>query len=330
MTFCRIIQGLTDDLERSDVDRDVLGRVAERAHLDRHGQRQRRRRVLHRRRRAGRRGAPGAGRPQPRAADAAALRQALDRRRRDARGLRRDVPHREDRHRSRRRDHPLDRLQHHRLDPGLGRPGGRGGAGAARRVRARPRRRWRDEAARPHPDRDGHPVRRDAARSTSRRACAWRGSWSTRGNDGVVVSGTTGESPALETDEKLALFAEIKRGAGRARHGRSRAPAATTRATRSSSRSRREQCGADGDPRRRAVLQQADAGRDAAALRRDRRGDGAAGRRLQHPRPHRREHAARDVHRADAAGTRTSPGSRSRPATSTSSPRSCASARART
>ena len=31
-----------------------------------------------------------------------------------------------------------------------------------------------------------------------------------RGNDGVIVSGTTGESPALETDEKLALFAGIK------------------------------------------------------------------------------------------------------------------------
>jgi aspartate kinase len=29
VTFCRIIQGLTDDLERSDVDRDVLGRIAE-------------------------------------------------------------------------------------------------------------------------------------------------------------------------------------------------------------------------------------------------------------------------------------------------------------
>ena len=35
-----------------------------------------------------------------------------------------------------------------------------------------------------------------------------------RGNDGVVVSGTTGESPALETDEKLALFRAIKAGLG--------------------------------------------------------------------------------------------------------------------
>jgi 4-hydroxy-tetrahydrodipicolinate synthase len=35
-----------------------------------------------------------------------------------------------------------------------------------------------------------------------------------RGNDGVVVSGTTGESPALETGEKLALFGAIKAALG--------------------------------------------------------------------------------------------------------------------
>jgi 4-hydroxy-tetrahydrodipicolinate synthase len=35
-----------------------------------------------------------------------------------------------------------------------------------------------------------------------------------RGNDGVVVAGTTGESPALETGEKLALFGAIKAGLG--------------------------------------------------------------------------------------------------------------------
>jgi aspartate kinase len=31
VTFCRIIQGLTEDIERSDVDRDMLARVAERS-----------------------------------------------------------------------------------------------------------------------------------------------------------------------------------------------------------------------------------------------------------------------------------------------------------
>ncbi len=35
-----------------------------------------------------------------------------------------------------------------------------------------------------------------------------------RGNDGVVVSGSTGEGNALETDEKLALFAAIKKALG--------------------------------------------------------------------------------------------------------------------
>jgi 4-hydroxy-tetrahydrodipicolinate synthase len=34
------------------------------------------------------------------------------------------------------------------------------------------------------------------------------------GNDGVVVSGTTGESPALESEEKIELFAAVKRRLG--------------------------------------------------------------------------------------------------------------------
>ena len=37
-----------------------------------------------------------------------------------------------------------------------------------------------------------------------------------RGNDGVVVAGTTGESAALEIDEKLALFGEVKSALGSA------------------------------------------------------------------------------------------------------------------
>jgi 4-hydroxy-tetrahydrodipicolinate synthase len=36
-----------------------------------------------------------------------------------------------------------------------------------------------------------------------------------RGNDGVVVAGTTGESASLESDEKLALFTEIKKKLGK-------------------------------------------------------------------------------------------------------------------
>lgn len=36
-----------------------------------------------------------------------------------------------------------------------------------------------------------------------------------RGNDGLIVSGTTGESPALENEEKLALFGAIKSAVGK-------------------------------------------------------------------------------------------------------------------
>ncbi len=35
-----------------------------------------------------------------------------------------------------------------------------------------------------------------------------------RGNDGVVVAGSTGEGNALENEEKLALFAGVKAGLG--------------------------------------------------------------------------------------------------------------------
>ena len=35
-----------------------------------------------------------------------------------------------------------------------------------------------------------------------------------RGNEGVVIAGSTGEGNALETDEKLALFAAVKKGLG--------------------------------------------------------------------------------------------------------------------
>ena len=34
------------------------------------------------------------------------------------------------------------------------------------------------------------------------------------GSDGVIVSGTTGESPTLSTEEKLRLYAEIKGALG--------------------------------------------------------------------------------------------------------------------
>ncbi len=90
-----------------------------------------------------------------------------------------------------------------------------------------------------------------------------------RGNDGVVVAGTTGESPALETDEKLALFGAIKAGlgtggtviAGSTGNNTHHSVELTQRGPED-----RRRC----DPRNRAVLQQADARRPATPLRRDR------------------------------------------------------------
>ena len=65
------------------------------------------------------------------------------------------------------------------------------------------------------------------------------------GSDGLVVAGTTGESPTLSDDEKLG---DVPHG-GRARWPAARpwspAPAPTTRATASSSRRAAEACGVD-------------------------------------------------------------------------------------
>ena len=93
------------------------------------------------------------------------------------------------------------------------------------------------------------------------------------GNDGVVVCGTTGESPALEHDEKLALFAAVADAVGEV--ARSVVAGVGSNNTK---RDRRAGEGSAGVRRRRvagrrAVLQQADAGRHAAALRRGRRSD---------------------------------------------------------
>jgi 4-hydroxy-tetrahydrodipicolinate synthase len=52
------------------------------------------------------------------------------------------------------------------------------------------------------------------ARSTISRLGDWRYLCSIRGSDGLVVSGTTGESPTLKREEKLRLFAEIKSAVG--------------------------------------------------------------------------------------------------------------------
>ena len=159
----------------------------------------------------------------------------------------------------------------------------------------RQRRLWH-ERSRPHVDRDDHAVRRTRrgrhrARSArvanlARRARERR---RRRQRDDRRIAGA-------RDDEKLALFAAIKDAVG----SRASIVAGTggnnthhsVELTIASRRARRRR-----DPRGRSVLQQADAGRHAAALRRDRRSDRSAGHGLQHPRPHRRKHAAGDAAR---------------------------------
>ena len=104
------------------------------------------------------------------------------------------------------------------------------------------------------------------------------------GSDGLVVAGTTGESPTLSDDEKLEMFRTVVSAAA----GRAPVVAGTgSNDTRHSVELTRaaEACGVDAvlavvpyynKPPERGVL---------AHFRADRRGDQPAGDRLQHPRP---------------------------------------------
>ena len=107
------------------------------------------------------------------------------------------------------------------------------------------------------------------------------------GSDGLVVTGTTGESPTLADDERFQLYAAaleevgdratVVAGTGHVRHPPLGPP------DRAGARARRRR-----RPRHHAVLQQAAAARDRRPLRGRRGRDRQAGRRLQHPRPRRR------------------------------------------
>ena len=104
----------------------------------------------------------------------------------------------------------------------------------------------------------------------------------TNGSDGLVVAGTTGESPTLTDDEKVELFrqaVEVAGGRGPVIAGtgsndteHSRGPHAPRRRRR-----RRRRAG------RHALLQQAARARAASSLRSRRRGHEPAGDHLQHP-----------------------------------------------
>ena len=113
------------------------------------------------------------------------------------------------------------------------------------------------------------------------------------GSDGLVVAGTTGESPTLTDDERLDLIRAAVEAVGETRDGRRRHRDVLDRALgapdRGGARARRRRV-----PDRDAVLQQAAAARDRRALRGGRAGERPADRRLQHPVAGRREHRAGD------------------------------------
>ena len=106
------------------------------------------------------------------------------------------------------------------------------------------------------PDGDRHAVRRGGSRRRRpfRALCAHLVD---HGSDGIVVAGTTGESPTLTDDEK----ADAVRGGGGRASATARpswpASAPTTRRTRCTSTERAHELGRRRPPRRHAVLQQA-------------------------------------------------------------------------
>ena len=187
----------------------------------------------------------------------------------------------------------------------------------------RSRQRSRMKSLGRHPHRDDHARSTSRVRSTSTEAVRLAKFLVDRGNDGVVVAGTTGEVAGARDGREARALRRDQGGAGQRRHRHRRndrqqhAPFGRADEGRGEDRRRR-------DPRDRAVLQQADPGRLAAALRRDRRGDVAPGHPLQRPQPHRRQHAARRPCTSSRDATRTSSRSRNPPATRNSSRRSCA------
>ena len=132
------------------------------------------------------------------------------------------------------------------------------------------------------PDRDRHALQDATARSISQAFRALASHLVDNGSDGLVVTGTTGESPTLSDDERFALYeAAVDEVGDRATVvagtrdvlDRALGPPHGARA-----RDRRPRL-----PRRDAVLQQASRPRDRRALQGDRRRVRPADRRLQHP-----------------------------------------------
>ena len=102
-----------------------------------------------------------------------------------------------------------------------------------------------NDRPRDHPHRDGDAVRRRPEPSTTTASPRLAEFLLANGSDGLVVAGTTGESPTLSDDEKLAMFRTVVARRGRPRARRRRHRLQRHRATASSSRSAAEACGVD-------------------------------------------------------------------------------------
>ena len=174
---------------------------------------------------------------------------------------------------------------------------------------------------RPGADRDGHAVHRRREPSTS---TGPRGSPThlvDHGNDGLVVSGTTGESPTTTVAED----GEILRAVVEAVGDRCTVVAGVGTNNTAHSVELAQQAQKVGRRRRaagHAVLQQAHPGGLARALRGGRRRQRPAGHALRHPRPHRRHDRAGHL-RPRRRATRSSSRSRTPSATSTAACGSC-------
>ena len=141
------------------------------------------------------------------------------------------------------------------------------------------------------------------------------------GHDGLVISGTTGESPTVDPAEQRAAPAHRRRGGRRPGQRRRRRRAPTTPPTRSSSPAPQPSVRRRRPAGRHAVLQQAAAGGHRRALQGDRRLHRAAGDALRHPRP--RRHSSSQPTRSPARpSTRGSSRSR-RPAATCTPARGC-------
>ena len=133
-----------------------------------------------------------------------------------------------------------------------------------------PRRRSKITRARRGPDGDGDALPRRTAASISTRFRGSRATWSSNGSDGLVVTGTTGESPTLADDERLDLYAaavdEVGDRATVVAGTGTYSTAHSVHLTERAHDARRRRL-----PGRDAVLQQAAAAGDRRALRGDRR-----------------------------------------------------------